>query len=253
MKNRRVGTFTLGVALIAVGVLIIASLLFDAIPILTVLKLSPVLLILFGAEILFYVFWRRDERLRYDGFSIFLCIVLVGGSLCTAAILPVAETVLSRRDAANELCLERRDALRSALRDVQGIEGDYAANVYPEESYDYYNPFAAEADPAVLSLSYTVSMAPAAREEVFPRIAGVLRALRTSGLELRDGDLLCFSGSLTDEELYDEYYYNIRLPLPDALSYDERYLAEHYDGWLPDPLSKEEDLSFSDDAEEETL
>ena len=37
------------------------------------------------------------------------------------------------------------------------------------------------------------------------------------------------------------------------ISYDERYLAEHYDGWLPDPLSKEEDLSFSDDAEEETL
>jgi len=72
MKRWRIGSLSMGLTLIASGILMLTSLIakVDALKIL--LTFWPVILITLGAEILLHLFVRRDDdtRLRYDVFSI---------------------------------------------------------------------------------------------------------------------------------------------------------------------------------------
>ena len=81
-RVRRVGSFTMGIALIACGILVLLFLLFHNIEMVTTAaKWSPVLLILLGVEILLSNFLFRKDRLKYDFLSGFFCLCIVGGSL----------------------------------------------------------------------------------------------------------------------------------------------------------------------------
>lgn len=86
---RRVGTVTLGLALIATGLAITAYFFVPGFDIILVAKLAPLVLVILGAEVLWAAARRKgEERLRFDFLAAFVSFLLICASLC-AATLPV--------------------------------------------------------------------------------------------------------------------------------------------------------------------
>ena len=77
--QRRVGTFTLGVVLVAAGLSMLASLLWPQVEIGWLLKASPLILVALGAETLLSV--RGGGRVKYDWVGMLLCFLLVGAAM----------------------------------------------------------------------------------------------------------------------------------------------------------------------------
>ena len=77
--QRRVGTFTLGVVLVAAGCAMLASLLRPELDIGWLLKASPLILVALGVETLLSA--RGGGRVRYDWVGMFLCFLLVGAAM----------------------------------------------------------------------------------------------------------------------------------------------------------------------------
>ncbi|MFA9398459.1 MAG: DUF4097 family beta strand repeat-containing protein [Clostridiaceae bacterium] len=79
MRRFRVGTFSMGILLILVGVL----LLLDRFKIISSIKFIinwwPIILIILGIEILVYIYFSKENepKVKYDGFSIFIIIILM--------------------------------------------------------------------------------------------------------------------------------------------------------------------------------
>lgn len=90
-RTRRVGTITLGVMLIAVGVLSVIHIINPSLNMITILKLSPIILIALGIEILIAAFVNNSDKIRYDGVSIILCVFLICASLGMSAVMTVFE------------------------------------------------------------------------------------------------------------------------------------------------------------------
>lgn len=82
-QQRRVGTFTLGVTLVASGVLMAVSLFRPELDLRWALKLSPAVLICLGVETLLAS--RRGGKVKYDWVGMLLCFVLTGAALCMFA------------------------------------------------------------------------------------------------------------------------------------------------------------------------
>jgi hypothetical protein len=91
MKSRRVGTLTLGVSLICAGMLFAAR---QFVPhILTfyfVFKLWPGILILLGIEVLAAYATHKEERLVYDGWAVFIMILV----MCLAAAMAGCQVLI---------------------------------------------------------------------------------------------------------------------------------------------------------------
>lgn len=86
LKKKRVGTFTLALSLIYLGVVMILSLFVNLSAIITMLRFAPAVLIVLGIEILVNaLFLKEDEKLRYDGMSIFLSLVFLFVAFIAAA------------------------------------------------------------------------------------------------------------------------------------------------------------------------
>ena len=83
--RRRTGTLTLGLALILVGGCILGYCFVPGFDLFAAAKLSPLLLVLMGLEILIGSFLKGDEY-RVNFGSVLLCLILVGCSLCVAVI-----------------------------------------------------------------------------------------------------------------------------------------------------------------------
>lgn len=83
---RRVGTFTMGIALIITGVTIAMSFAFPSFNFLSVMKLAPLVLVALGVEVLWANARKGEARLKYDFLSAFICFVLICGSACAALI-----------------------------------------------------------------------------------------------------------------------------------------------------------------------
>ena len=77
--QRRVGTFTLGVVLVAAGCGMLASLLWPQVEIGWLLKASPLILVALGAETLLSA--RGGGRVKYDWLGVLLCFLLVGAAM----------------------------------------------------------------------------------------------------------------------------------------------------------------------------
>ena len=76
VKVRRVGTFSLGLMLVAIGAIQLAQIFMPNVNVLSVVKYAPVVLIVLGIEVLIYAA-RPDVKIKYDGVSIFLCIIIM--------------------------------------------------------------------------------------------------------------------------------------------------------------------------------
>ena len=79
-RQRRVGTLTLGVVLVAAGTGMLASMFWPRFHPEWLLKASPCILILLGLETLFSA--RSGGRVKYDWLGMFLCFILTGAALC---------------------------------------------------------------------------------------------------------------------------------------------------------------------------
>lgn len=79
-RQRRVGTLTLGVVLVAAGAGMLASMFWAGFRPEWLLKASPCILILLGVETLLAA--RGGGRVKYDWLGMILCFVLTGAALC---------------------------------------------------------------------------------------------------------------------------------------------------------------------------
>lgn len=77
--QRRAGTFTLGIVLVASGVGMLLSLFRPALDIGWLLKASPLILVCLGVEVLLAA--RGGGKVKYDWLGMLLCFVLVGAGL----------------------------------------------------------------------------------------------------------------------------------------------------------------------------
>lgn len=87
MKQRRVGTFTLAIILIFLGIAIPLSLFWgDRFGF--ILRFAPLALVALGVEVLISAITKKDEKLTYDGLSIFLSIVITVVTIFSATVVP---------------------------------------------------------------------------------------------------------------------------------------------------------------------
>ena len=86
---RRVGTLTMGLALVVVGAALCVGLFFPNVDFLLLFKLSPLVLVALGCEVIFAASTAKGMRLKYDFLSMFVCFLLIVTAL-GAACVPVA-------------------------------------------------------------------------------------------------------------------------------------------------------------------
>ena len=97
---RRVGSFTLGVCLIAAGIFFLLTYLVPDFPTQPVLRIVPAAgLVLLGGEVLFFA--ARPGRWKYDFWSVLICLVLMAGCFGLSLLPVVWEEIGPERDQAS--------------------------------------------------------------------------------------------------------------------------------------------------------
>lgn len=136
---RRVGTLTMGVALIAVGAVVCAFHFGKSQTLLlTAFRLSPLILVALGCEVLFSAARAKGARLKYDFLSMFVCFFLIVAATAASCVPLMLEYAGPARQAA-EARVEQAvsDAVHERLKgnkDVLGI--DFHINLTYKDSYD---------------------------------------------------------------------------------------------------------------------
>lgn len=120
---RRVGSFTLGVCLIAAGIFFLLTYFVPGFPTQPVLRIVPAAgLVLLGGEVLFFA--ARPGRWKYDFWSVLICLMLMGGCFCLF-LLPVVWEEISPQRRQTELRLgqeytaEAYDRIKTAAPEVR--------------------------------------------------------------------------------------------------------------------------------------
>lgn len=179
---RRVGTLTLGLALIATGLVITAAFFVPNFDVVFAAKLAPLVLVFLGAEVLWATAHPDGRRIKFDFLSAFVGFVLICASLC-AATLPVVwrwygpDRALTQQRLAGELedqlfdQLGDQDLLRCSVW-VNLSTGDFdrqmtAADLRPGDQVG-----------ANITLGGTVESA----DDFAARVAALLPALRQAGV-----------------------------------------------------------------------
>lgn len=90
-RVRRVGSFTMGIALIVCGIVAILGLFRTDFDLILIAKFAPIVLILLGLEILVSSILFKRDKLKYDILSGFFCFLLICGSVGACMVLPLYE------------------------------------------------------------------------------------------------------------------------------------------------------------------
>ena len=120
---RRVGTFTLGISFILLGVIISAALYFGKVW-WKLLLFSPLVLICLGAEILYYSFRYKDVKYKYDGLSVFFILFITLGVMICSGVSKAATSAASYSKMIEDA---RISAIKTAQKAV--ADNNCAANV----------------------------------------------------------------------------------------------------------------------------
>ena len=97
---RRVGSFTLGVCLIAAGIFFLLTYFVPGFPTQPVLRIVPAAgLVMLGGEVLFFA--ARSGRWKYDFWSVLICLVLMGGCFGLSLLPVVWEEIGPERNQAS--------------------------------------------------------------------------------------------------------------------------------------------------------
>ena len=91
VKTHRVGTLTLGISLIAFGVLFLLRIFISSLTYAIILKLWHIIFILLGLEILIANFIQKNEKLVYDSAAVVLTVILAFFAMIMSAIDYVIE------------------------------------------------------------------------------------------------------------------------------------------------------------------
>ena len=136
---RRVGSFTLGLCLIAAGIFFLFYYFVPKFDWMLALKILPAgAIILLGIEVLYFA--GKPERWKYDFLSVFFCLILIGGCLC----LMVVPTLMKEYSPEQTL---RRNALFDAYRtEVYEDFKQEATNIPIRNMYGGLNNYYSKAD-----------------------------------------------------------------------------------------------------------
>lgn len=135
-RQRRVGTFTLGLALIFIGVMTSATLIFKE-NALDILRLSPLVLVALGIEVLIYAIKYKDDKLRYDGASIFIVLMLTIVSVSVASVAPIAYRAMEYEQIMEQKSDEIEGKIRNLLDENNLDFYDIGAHANGYDSYKY--------------------------------------------------------------------------------------------------------------------
>lgn len=114
-RVRRVGTVTMGVALVVSGVMALIYLFNSSFDFVTIAKLAPLFLVMLGGEIIISHLIFPNDRLKYDFISGFFCFVIMCGSIGAILLVPAWQQYGPGRDRATwavdqevqDLCYDR--------------------------------------------------------------------------------------------------------------------------------------------------
>lgn len=121
VKTRRVGTITMGIALVVLGVVLVLGIFVPQVDYIFLAQLAPIVLVVLGAEILIAHIRHRDEKLRYDFLSIIICILLIGASLFAATVPLVFRNTIDAERTAGRLSAELEDKSYEAFSNKPGL------------------------------------------------------------------------------------------------------------------------------------
>ena len=142
---RRVGSFTLGVCLIAAGIFFLLTYFVPGFPTQPVLRIVPAAgLVMLGGEVLFFA--ARPSRWKYDFWSVLICRVLMTGCFCLS-LLPVvwdefgpernqASMKLSQQYTADAYAQIRKSDPDAPVKDISGNVYLYTGAVKTLEDID---------------------------------------------------------------------------------------------------------------------
>lgn len=136
---RRVGSFTLGLCLIAAGIFFLFYYFVPKFDWMLALKILPAAaIILLGVEVLYFA--SKPERWKYDFLSVFFCLILIGGCFC----LMVVPTLLAEFGPEQE---QRRSELFDAYRSevYEDFKQD-APDIPIRNLYGAFNNYRGKAD-----------------------------------------------------------------------------------------------------------
>lgn len=136
---RRIGVYTLGLALIFCGVLLAASCFNPSFDYITAAKFSPCILIFLGVEIIISSIVIKNARIKYDFLSGFICLVLIAASICMS-IVPQAIKIWGPERHRIEAQLENElyERCYPAVKNIKGV-GSFDVNIYLGDSFNGYN------------------------------------------------------------------------------------------------------------------
>ena len=142
---RRVGSFTLGVCLIAAGIFFLLTYFVPGFPTQPVLRIVPAAgLVMLGGEVLFFA--ARPGRWKYDFWSVLICLVLMAGCF-GLSLLPVvwdelgpernqASMKLSQQYTADAYAQIRKSDPDAPVKDISGNAYLYTGAVKTLEDID---------------------------------------------------------------------------------------------------------------------
>lgn len=136
---RRVGSFTLGLCLIAAGIFFLFYYFMPKFDWMLTLKILPAAgIILLGIEVLYFA--SKPERWKYDFLSVFFCLILIGGCFC----LMLVPTLLAEFGPEQE---QRRTELFDAYRtEVYEDFKQDAPDIPIRNLYGAFNNYRGKAD-----------------------------------------------------------------------------------------------------------
>ncbi len=129
-RVRRVGTFTMGFALIITGAVLCIGLFNPKFDFITLFKLSPLILVALGIEILVAFTVGKGERFKYDFLSMFVCFCLIVAS-AGASCMPffIDNFGPARSQAESALSVQWYDAIYEELKGNTEID-HVATDIY---------------------------------------------------------------------------------------------------------------------------
>ena len=131
---RRVGVFTMGISLIVAGVVALITIFFPGFDLFYLLKWTPVIFIILGAEILIAAFRHKEDKIRFDFLSAFICFILVCAAIGVSAAAYAVQYI-------NPASMRAQDDYRDQIEDqISGsLSGaDSVLHCWSDVHFPYY-------------------------------------------------------------------------------------------------------------------
>lgn len=212
---RRVGTMTMGFALIVTGIVALAAMFRPSLDLVFVFKLSPLIFVLLGVEILYNYFAHKGQKLKYDLLSGFVCFVLIIAGGCLAAV-PAAWNYFG--PPAMQVRDDFHIQLRGRISETLVDERDLIGQMYVNAELPYYRQYTPDmsydelAGDARVYLHLNLNGPYRDKESFAKDCRKILSKLDPLGLDIRNLTIRCDGGEADfGLDLYDRYQLNMDL------------------------------------------